>query len=146
MFCIPVYSQSYIFRGVSGTEGLSDLVISTLYKDSCGYVWMGTATSVERFDGVHLKHYPIYASSERWKWVNAIIETSGNQLWVGTDGGFWQIGQDSLRWLIEHGKAEQITVRIPLIPQYNMEEDTTHSIALLKSMGLSHFDVFTYRT
>ncbi len=94
MFCIPVYSQSYIFRGVSGTEGLSDLVISTLYKDSCGYVWMGTATSVERFDGVHLKHYPIYASSERWKWVNAIIETSGNQLWVGTDGGFWQIGQD----------------------------------------------------
>ena len=52
----------------------------------------------------------------------------------------------NLRWLIEHGKAEQITVRIPLIPQYNMEEDTTHSIDLLKSMGLSHFDVFTYRT
>ena len=45
-----------------------------------------------------------------------------------------------------HGKDEQITVRIPLIPQYNMEEDTTHSIDLLKSMGLSHFDVFTYRT
>lgn len=96
IFCVATYAQSYVFRGLSGTEGLSDLVIGALYKDSCGYVWLGTATSVERFDGVHLKHYPIYASSERWKWVNTIIETSGNRLWVGTDGGFWQVGQDKV--------------------------------------------------
>lgn len=96
IFSSSLYSQEYMFRGLSGTEGLSDLVIGALYKDSCGYVWLGTATSVERFDGVHLKHYPIYASSERWKWVNTIIETSGNRLWVGTDGGFWQVGQDKV--------------------------------------------------
>lgn len=94
IFSISIYAQSNVFRGLSGAEGLSDLVIGALYKDSCGYLWIGTATSVERFDGVHLKHYPIYASSERMKWVNAIVETTGNQLWVGTDGGFWQIGQD----------------------------------------------------
>jgi len=53
---------------------------------------------------------------------------------------------DNLQWLIEQGKAEQITVRIPLIPQYNTEEDTARSTDLLRAMGLSKFDVFTYRT
>lgn len=94
VFGTSAYSQSYTFRSLSGTDGLSDLVIGALYKDSRGYVWIGTATSVERFDGVHLKHYPMYVSSERWKWVNTFIETSGNQIWAGTDGGFWQMGQD----------------------------------------------------
>ena len=102
-----------MFRGLSGAEGLSDLVIGALYKDSCGYLWIGTATSVERFDGVHLKHYPIYASSERMKWVNAIVETTGNQLWVGTDGGFWQIGQDRVERvapeIIKNGVRSVIT-------------------------------------
>lgn len=53
---------------------------------------------------------------------------------------------DNLQWLIEQEKAEQITVRIPLIPQYNTEEDTARSTDLLRAMGLSKFDVFTYRT
>lgn len=53
---------------------------------------------------------------------------------------------ENLQWLIEQGKAEHITVRVPLIPEYNTEEDTAHSVNQLKSMGLSDFDVFTYRT
>lgn len=96
IFHVSAYSQSYTFRSISGTEGLSDLVVGALYKDSRGYIWIGTATSVERFDGVHLKHYPINVSSERSKWVNTFIETSGNQIWVGTDGGFWLVGQDQV--------------------------------------------------
>ena len=33
------YAQTSIFRGLSVTEGLSDLVVNALYKDSIGYVW-----------------------------------------------------------------------------------------------------------
>lgn len=53
---------------------------------------------------------------------------------------------ENLQWLIAQGKAEQITVRIPLIPQYNTAENTARTTDLLQAMGLSHFDVFTYRT
>lgn len=91
-----VYAQPYTLRSLSGSEGLADLVVSSLYRDSCGYLWIGTATSVERFDGVYLKHYPIFTSNERWKWVNVFVETSNNQIWVGTDGGFWQVGSDKM--------------------------------------------------
>lgn len=52
----------------------------------------------------------------------------------------------NLRYLIEHGKADQITVRIPLIDSFNTDEDRERSLNQLKGMGLSNFDLFTYRT
>lgn len=96
LFCIPAYSQSTVFRSLSGTEGLTDLTVSSLYKDSVGYVWLGTATSVERFDGIYLKHYPIPTPIEKHKYVNCFVETKGNRLWIGTDGGFWSVKQEKV--------------------------------------------------
>ena len=81
------YAQTSIFRGLSVTEGLSDLVVNALYKDSIGYVWIGTGTSLERFDGVHLKRYPVSGNNEKLKRVNAIAETEGNQIWMGNGMG-----------------------------------------------------------
>lgn len=95
-FSISSYAQPYTFRSLSASDGLTDLVVSSFYKDSSGYLWIGTATSVERFDGIHLKHYPIFISNERWKWVNVFVETSDKQIWVGTDGGFWRVGSDKM--------------------------------------------------
>ena len=52
----------------------------------------------------------------------------------------------NLRYLVEQGKAEQITIRIPLIETYNTEEDRERSLNQLKEIGISQFDLFTYRT
>ncbi len=52
----------------------------------------------------------------------------------------------NLQWLVEQGKAEHIMVRIPHIPHFNTQEDITLSVERLKEMGLSRFDLFTYRT
>lgn len=92
--CLFIYPRSDSFRGLSATDGLSDLVVSALYRDSVGYVWMGTASCVERFDGVHLKHYPVPGTNERLKWVNVIAETPGNKIWVGNDMGLWQVNHE----------------------------------------------------
>lgn len=80
---LPIFSRSYAFRGLSVTEGLSDLVVNVIYKDSLGYVWLGTGNSLECFDGIHFKHYLIPGSDEKLKRVNAIAEMSGNELWMG---------------------------------------------------------------
>ena len=79
---LSAYPISYSFRGLSETNGLSDLTVSALYKDSVGYLWIGTATSVECFDGFRFKHYPIFGDDEKLKWVNVIAETQGNQILV----------------------------------------------------------------
>lgn len=52
----------------------------------------------------------------------------------------------NLRYLIEQGKANQILVRTPIIPSYNNEEDIEHTTQLLKEMGITQFDRFTYKT
>lgn len=87
------FSRSYSFRNLSVTEGLSDLVVNAIYKDSLGYVWLGTGNSLERFDGIHLKHYFIAGPDEKRKRVNAIAEMSDNELWMGNGMGLWRISK-----------------------------------------------------
>ena len=50
----------------------------------------------------------------------------------------------NLKLLIEKNLANKVTVRIPLIPDYNTEQDREKSIAILKKMGFQDFDVFQY--
>ncbi len=52
---------------------------------------------------------------------------------------------DNLRLLTELVGKERITVRLPLIPDYNTEAHRTKSIERLKELGLEGFDLFTYR-
>ena len=61
-------------------------------------------------------------------------------------------GQDNnvvisnLEWLIEKGKADHILVRLPLIPGYNTDEDRQKSKQTLERMGITRFNLFTYKT
>lgn len=52
----------------------------------------------------------------------------------------------NLRLLTDSGRQDSITVRIPLIPGYNTEEDRKKSVHQLEAIGLSRFDLFTYKT
>ena len=60
-------------------------------------------------------------------------------------------GQDNARMLENLQKLlttvgpERITVRVPLIPEFNTEENRKQSVELLKQIGITQFDLFTYR-
>lgn len=62
--------------------------------------------------------------------------------YTGKDNGL-MLG--NLRALLELIGPDRIVVRLPLIPEYNTEEDRIRSKMLLEQMGLRHFDAFTYR-
>lgn len=64
------------------------------------------------------------------------------QRYTGCDNG--QVIAN-LQWLIEKGRAEDIFVRVPLIPEYNTAEDVEKSVADLQAMGLSHFSRLAYK-
>jgi pyruvate formate lyase activating enzyme len=53
---------------------------------------------------------------------------------------------DNLRRLLEIVDPERITLRVPLIPKFNTEEDQIRSRNLLQTMGIVNFDLFTYKT
>ena len=52
---------------------------------------------------------------------------------------------DNLRLLVDLAGSDRITVRVPLIPGYNNEDNVRASVVLLRSMGLIEFDCFEYR-
>ena len=52
---------------------------------------------------------------------------------------------ENLRRLLALTGPERITVRLPLIPEFNTEADRAASRALLEDMGITKFDPFTYR-
>lgn len=103
-FCLcslQVDAELSVFRNLSVSDGLPDLVVNVIYKDSKGYVWMGTNTSVERFDGIRLEHYMVEGRNETLKRVYALVEMPGDELWVGTGMGVCRLrlGQDRLERL-----------------------------------------------
>lgn len=52
----------------------------------------------------------------------------------------------NLRYLVSIVGAERITVRVPLIPDFNTDLDRQKSVELFKSMGVERFDLFKYKT
>lgn len=87
----PLHHTHAPFRELTLSQGLSDLLVNAIYKDSLGFVWFGTATAVDRFDGNRVHSYPFVEANEKLKRVNAIAETEGNQIWVGNGIGLWRI-------------------------------------------------------
>ena len=51
----------------------------------------------------------------------------------------------NLQKLLQLVGPERIVVRLPLIPDYNTEENRQNSRRLLEKMGITQFDLFTYR-
>ena len=52
---------------------------------------------------------------------------------------------NNLQKLLQLVGPERIVVRLPLIPDYNTEEDRQKSRQRLEDMGITQFDLFTYK-
>ena len=50
----------------------------------------------------------------------------------------------NLQWLAANGYADKVIIRLPLIPEYNTDEDRQMSQQQLEKMGFTNFDKFNY--
>ena len=50
----------------------------------------------------------------------------------------------NLQWLAANGYADKVIIRLPLIPEYNTDEDRQRSQKQLEEMGFTNFDKFNY--
>lgn len=95
LVALQVYADSRVLRSLTASDGLTDLTVNALYKDSLGFVWIGTGNSVVRFDGVFLKHYGLTGADERLKRVNILVATSDYHIWMGNGLGLWRLNWQS---------------------------------------------------
>lgn len=52
--------------------------------------------------------------------------------------------EENLAFLLQRKDAENVLVRVPLIPGYNTEEDQRRSAEKLRQMGVKRLDLFSY--
>ena len=50
----------------------------------------------------------------------------------------------NLQWLATNGYADKVIIRLPLIPEYNTDDDRQRSQQQLEEMGFTNFDKFNY--
>src|SRR5690606_10597023 len=87
--CVSSQSQHTTFIPIA-ERGLSNSFVRCFLKDSKGYMWIGTADGLMRYDGFKIQRYehnPEDGNSIVNNNINVIIEDSKQQLWIGTARG-----------------------------------------------------------
>ena len=89
---VNLQAQDYMFRNVVMSDGLSGLLVNAIYKDSEGFVWLGTDNCLDRFDGVKVRHFEFRGiESGRKKRVNSVTETANCGWEMESDFGDWTV-------------------------------------------------------
>ena len=91
MVCFPAVSHDYMFKHLEVKDGLSNNQVNAIYKDSNGFMWFGTASGLNRYDGYNIKIYRSQKDDEKSlpdSYVEDIQEDTSGNLWIRTGGGY----------------------------------------------------------
>ncbi len=78
------------FEHISLEDGLSQSTIKTIFKDSKGFMWFGTESGLNKYDGyefVIYKNNPFDSTSISNNNIQSAFEDSEGFIWIGTAGG-----------------------------------------------------------
>ena len=80
----------YMFKHLEVKDGLSNNMVNTIYKDSRGYMWFGTASGLNRYDGNRITTYQSYDENGPFSdnYIKDIQEDRDGNLWIGSNTGY----------------------------------------------------------
>lgn len=84
-------AQSYQFKHLEVADGLSNNSVNTICKDRDGFMWFGTATGLNRYDGYTFKVYQ-HANDDPGSlpdnYITDIVEMPDGRFWINTARGY----------------------------------------------------------
>ncbi len=88
---------SYLFHHLSTDEGLSNSNVRTILKDSYGFLWIGTESGLNRYDGYGFKVYTEKPGGRNSLWSNDILglqEDGLGNIWMSSVYGYTAYNRD----------------------------------------------------
>lgn len=86
-----VVAQSYQFKHLEVSDGLSNNSVNTICKDRDGFMWFGTTTGLNRYDGYTFKIYQ-HAENDPGSlpdnYITDIVEMPDGRFWINTGRGY----------------------------------------------------------
>ncbi|MDP1814514.1 MAG: hypothetical protein Q8K92_08705, partial [Leadbetterella sp.] len=85
-------SNHLLFHELNQSTGLSELQNPYIFKDSKGFVWIGSYDGLNRFDGKTVKVYrPILSNGKTDPHISSrVFEDSSGELWFTTYNGIFR--------------------------------------------------------
>ncbi len=80
------FCQHYNFKAFTVSDGLAQSQVRDICQDQHGYLWIGTASGLSRFDGIEFVNYSIDDGLPDNNISDLFVEDNGS-LWVSTAGG-----------------------------------------------------------
>ena len=85
-FSFEASGQDYFFRQYTNEEGLHHSFIYSIDQDSDGFIWVGTAEGLYRFNGFDFEYFTTEEGLAD-NFVAKIFKDKGGKMWIGHQNG-----------------------------------------------------------
>ena len=138
LICQIAAAQRYNFKTFTTKEGLSNNYINNIEKDKKGFLWIGTANGLCRFDGNYFtKFYNIPKNK------SSIADNNIQKIYADTKGNIWITHNLGLSRFVESNQTfENYTIASPnnTLIGFEITDDFEGNIWAASSIGLFILD------
>lgn len=102
-------TERVYFRNLSVDDGLMHNWVRTIVQDRAGFIWIGTANGLSRFDGKTFRNFNKEVDGPSINLITRLFLTRDGKLWVGTDKGLFRYQPEIERFTAFNLKSKQNT-------------------------------------
>jgi signal transduction histidine kinase/ligand-binding sensor domain-containing protein/DNA-binding response OmpR family regulator len=138
--------SSYIFHHLETSDGLSNNSVRTIMKDSYGFLWIGTESGLNRYDGYGFKVYTMGASNSLISNdISGLQEDGLGNIWVDFGYTYIVYKRDCDCFLSD---AKEILLGLGIQPDQNCKVfvDKNHNLWVLNKRTIFVHDILKKTT
>lgn len=130
--------NNYNFQYITLNEGLSHADANTIIKDNKGFLWIGTYSGLNRFDGIHIKSYYNNLEGAERPNANRILDmdiSDDGIIWIGSAYGIYSFDTNTETFTNYQAKDNlnnKAIWKIIIQTQYIYLQDKNNKIHLYK--------------